>query len=103
MKQHLVGVLQEVPAGCARDDDPKQVGTQVAVVEARCRIDDEGKSIPGEPAQTREFAQLDEAQNFAADRKGDFDRIVLIRTSGDEQKLIERFRDAERIIPPATE
>lgn len=66
------------------------------------KIDDEGKSIPGEPAQTREFSRLDEAQNFAADRKGDFDRIVLIRTSGDEQKLIERFRDAERIVPEAT-
>jgi len=63
------------------------------------KVGEDGKSIPTDPAQTREFAELEEARKFAAEQKGDFDRVILIKTSGEEQQLIERFRDGEHIVP----
>jgi len=67
------------------------------------KVGEDGKSIPTDPAQTQEFSQLAEAQKFAAERKGDFDRVVLIQAAGGEQKLIERFRDGEHIVPESKE
>ena len=67
------------------------------------KVGEDGKSISTDPAETREFTELAEAQKFTAERKADFDRIVLIRTSGEEQSLVERFRDGEHIVPDAKE
>jgi len=63
------------------------------------KVDAEGKSIPTDPAQTREFTELEEARKFVTERQHDFDRIVLIERCGNDQKLVERFRDGERILP----
>lgn len=63
------------------------------------KVDAEGNSIPTDPAQTREFAALEQAREFMAERKRDFDRIVLVEKRGAEQKLIERYRDGECVRP----
>ena len=63
------------------------------------KVGEDGKSIPTDPAETREFTELAEAQKFTAEHKADFDRIVLIQTSGEEQSLVERFHDGEHIVP----
>lgn len=63
------------------------------------KVGEDGKSIPTDPAETREFAGLEEARKFAVERKGDFDRIVLMQTSGEDQTLVERFRDGDHIVP----
>lgn len=67
------------------------------------KVGDDGKSIPTDPAQTNEFQELAEARRFAAERKNDFDRVVVIQTSGEEQSLVERYRDGEEIVPEIAE
>lgn len=63
------------------------------------KVSDDGmKSLPIAPNESKEFTDLEEAQKFAADQKKKFDRVVLMRTKGDKQRMIERYMDGEHIV-----
>jgi hypothetical protein len=42
---------------------------------------------------------LEQAKEFAAEHKNQFDRIVVMRVSESEQELVERYTDGELIVP----
>lgn len=62
------------------------------------KVTEDDKVVPIAPPQTQEFAELGEAQKFAADHKGKFDRVVLMGLEGDKQRLIERYMDGEHTV-----
>lgn len=57
------------------------------------KVGPDDKVIPIDPPQTEEFPSLEEAQKFAAQHKGKFERITLIRTQDDKQRMLERYTD----------
>lgn len=58
------------------------------------KVSEDGqKVIPIEGHQKKDFTALEEAQKCAADNKDKFERVVLIRTVEEKQRLIERYID----------
>jgi hypothetical protein len=62
------------------------------------RVGEDGKSIPIAPHQTEEFSKLKDAQKLAVENKDKFERVVVMDTSGDKPKLVERFIDGEHVV-----
>ena len=63
------------------------------------KVSEDGKVVPIAPHRTQEFSQLEEARKSAAEHKDEFDRVVVIRTVDDKQKMVERYMDGEHIVP----
>ncbi len=63
------------------------------------KVSEDGtKSLPITPRRDpQEFSELEEAQKYAAGHKDEFERVVVIRTVDDKQKMIMRFMDGEEI------
>ena len=63
------------------------------------KVSEDGtKSLPIAAFQTKEFSDLEEAQKFAAEQKDKFDRVVVMRTRNEKQRMMERYMDGEHII-----
>jgi hypothetical protein len=54
------------------------------------------KSLPGPESQKQDFSTEEEARTFAAEHKEEFDRVVLMQTGDDGQKMIERYMDGKQ-------
>ncbi len=62
------------------------------------KVSDDGrKSLPIQPHRTEEFSDLEAARQHAAEHKDAFDRVVVIRTADDKQKMVMRYMDGEEI------
>ena len=61
------------------------------------------KVVPIEPARTQDFADLGEAKKFAAEHKDAYDRVVLMRTADEKQKMVERYIDGGHVVPEEKE
>ncbi|MGH9826479.1 MAG: hypothetical protein ACREDR_24890 [Blastocatellia bacterium] len=59
------------------------------------RISGDGKSIPGAETKKQEFTSVDDARAFAGEQKASFDRVVLMETGEEGQKLVERYMDGK--------
>jgi len=58
------------------------------------KVSDDGKqSIPGPDSKRQEFASVDQARSFVNENKDKYDRIVLMESGGDGQKVVERYVD----------
>lgn len=60
------------------------------------KVTEDGKQVipvPGNESKT--FEQMEEAKTFATGQKDKFDRVVLMETKDDGQKLIERYVDGK--------
>lgn len=58
------------------------------------KVSEDGKqAIPVPDSQLKGFDEMEEARKFATGLKDKFDRVVLIQTGDDGQKLIERYVD----------
>ena len=67
------------------------------------KVGEDGKPVSVNPHQTQEFSQLGDATKHATEHKDEFDRVVVMRTVEEEQKLIERFIDGEHTVPEKEE
>ena len=52
---------------------------------------------PIKPHRTEQFAESDAAAKHAAEHKDEFDRVTVIRTVDDKQKMVMRYMDGEEI------
>ena len=59
----------------------------------------DGKSVPTEPHRVQEFSELEEARTFAAEHRDGYDRVVVMRTADEKQKMMERYIDGEHVVP----
>ena len=56
------------------------------------KVSEDGKqSIPVPDGQVKEFDGVDDAKMFAAERKNNFDRVVLMQEDGEGQKMVVRY------------
>ena len=64
------------------------------------KVSEDGKqAIPVPKNETMQFASLDEAKKFAAERKDRFDRAVVMQKDDEGQKLVERYVDGQHETP----
>lgn len=62
------------------------------------KVSEDGKkSLPIKPHRTEPFSELEAALKHAAEHKDAFDRVTVIRTIDDQQKMVARYMDAEEI------
>jgi hypothetical protein len=58
------------------------------------KVSDDGKqSIPVPDSQAKEFDGVDDAKIFAAERRNNFDRVVLMQEDEEGQKMVIRYID----------
>jgi hypothetical protein len=58
------------------------------------KVSEDGKqSIPVPDSQVKEFDSVDDAKMFAAERKNNFDRAVLLQEDNEGQKMVVRYVD----------
>jgi len=58
------------------------------------KVSEDGKqSIPVPDSQVKEFDGVDDAKVFAAERKNNFDRVVLTQEDSEGQKMVVRYLD----------
>lgn len=58
------------------------------------KVSEDGKqSIPVPESQLKEFDGVDDAKMFAAERKNNFDRVVLMQEDEEGQKMVIRYTD----------
>jgi hypothetical protein len=58
------------------------------------KVSEDGKqSNPVPDNQVKEFGGVDEAKMFAAERKNNFDRVVLMQEDEEGQKMVIRYMD----------
>ena len=55
--------------------------------------EDSKQSIPVPDSQVKEFDGVDDAKIFAAERKNNFDRVVLMQEDNEGQKAVVRYVD----------
>ena len=55
--------------------------------------EDDKQSIPVPDSQVKEFDGVDDAKVFAAERKNNFDRVVLTQEDSEGQKMVLRYVD----------
>jgi len=61
------------------------------------KVSDDGqKAIPVPKSETRELEDLEAASQLAAERKDEFDRVVVMSRDGETQKMVERYVDGQR-------
>ena len=63
------------------------------------KVSEDGmKSLPIEPPRApREFSDLEEARKYGAEHKDAFERVVVIRSVDEKQKMVMRWMDGEEI------
>ncbi len=66
-------------------------------------VSDEGKSVPIPPHRTQECSEAEEAGKLAAEQKDKFDRVVVIETSDDKQRMVERYVEGQHEVPEKKE
>jgi len=68
------------------------------------KVTDDGKDVvPVAGSETQGFSSLEEAKQFAADKKQAFDRVVLMRTDDEGvQQMVERYLDGEHELGKAS-
>ncbi len=60
------------------------------------KVSDDGKeSIPVPDSRREEFKDSDAGRKCLTENKDEFDRLVLMETNDDGQKMVERYRDGE--------
>jgi hypothetical protein len=58
------------------------------------KVSEDGKqSIPVPDGQVKEFDGVDDAKMFAAERKNNFDRVVLVQEDSEGQTMVVRYVD----------
>ena len=58
------------------------------------KVSEDGKqSIPVTDSQVKEFNGVDDAKMFAAERKNNFARVVLMQEDEEGQKMVIRYID----------
>jgi hypothetical protein len=58
------------------------------------KVSEDGKqAIPVPDSQVKEFDGVDDAKVFAAERKNNFDRVVLMQEGDEGQKMLVRYVD----------
>jgi hypothetical protein len=58
------------------------------------KVSEDGKhAIPIPDSQMKEFNGVDDAKIFAAERKNNFDRVVLMQEDDGGQKMVLRYID----------
>jgi len=58
------------------------------------KVSEDGKQAILVPdSQVKEFDGVDDAKIFAAERKNNFDRVVLMQEDNDERKMVVRYVD----------
>lgn len=64
------------------------------------KVSEDGKeSLPINPhGKPKKFTDLDEAKKCAADNKGKFDRVIVIKEAGGKQDKIERYIDGQNEV-----
>ena len=56
------------------------------------KVSEDGKqSIPVPDSQVKDFDGVDDAKMFAAERKNNFDRVVLMQEDNEGQKMVVRY------------
>jgi len=61
------------------------------------KVSEDGKkSIPGPESKRQEFTNVEGAKSFASEHKDKFDRVVLIESGEEGQRLLERYIDGEQ-------
>ena len=61
------------------------------------RVSADGKkALPGPESRRQEFADIDEAKAFAVEHREKFDRVVLMQSGEEGQKLVERYVDGQQ-------
>ncbi len=62
------------------------------------KVSEDGKkSLPIKPHRTDQFSDLEAARNHAAEHQDEFDRVTVIRSVDDKQKMVLRYMDGEEI------
>ncbi len=62
------------------------------------KVSEDGKkALPIKPHRTEEFAELEAARTHAAEHKDEFERVTVIRTADEKQKMVLRYMDGEEI------
>lgn len=60
------------------------------------KVSEDGeKAIPVPPSETETFDDLDAAKKHAAEKKGEFDRVVVMSVEDETQEMVERYVDGE--------
>jgi len=58
------------------------------------KVSEDGKqAIPVPDSQVKDFDGVDDAKIFAAERKNNFDRVVLMQEDSEGQKMVVRYAD----------
>ena len=58
------------------------------------KVSEDGKQAILVPdSQVKEFDGVDDAKIFAAERKNNFDRVVLMQEDNEERKMVVRYVD----------
>jgi len=57
------------------------------------KVSEDGKAIPIPDSQVEEFGGVDDAKIFAAERKNNFDRVVLMQEDSEGQKMVVNYVD----------
>jgi hypothetical protein len=58
------------------------------------KVSEDGKqSMPVPDSLVKEFEGVDDAKIFAAERKNNFDRVVLMQENNEGQNMIIRYMD----------
>jgi hypothetical protein len=64
------------------------------------RVTQDGqRTLPIAGNRTEQFEDVEGAKKFAADHKDKFDRVVLMRREGEEQKMVERYVEGRHEDP----
>lgn len=68
------------------------------------KVSEDGeKAIPVPPCKTETFDDLEAAQKLAAEKKDEFERVVLISLADDKQRLVERYTDGQHEVKEVEE
>lgn len=66
------------------------------------KVSDDGeKAIPVPPSQTEELDDLEAAKKLAAEKKDEFDRVVVIHREDDKQQMVERYVEGKHEVKEA--
>ena len=58
------------------------------------KVSEDGKQvIPVPDGQVKEFEGVDDAKIYAAERKNNFDRVVLMQEDSEVEKMVIRYVD----------
>ena len=62
--------------------------------------EDEKDEVPTKDSKVESFGSREEAAKFAAECKGDWDRVILIHADEGKQRMLERYVDGNHEVMP---